>query len=682
VESLSTLPKVTDRVGRYRILSDLGRGSMAQVYLALDPNIDREVALKVFLPRYEVGPEQLTEMRRRFIQEAKAAGRVRHPGIVMIYDADTDVERDLSYIAMERIEGRSLWEILAEDGPMPELPAVEIVAKVAMALHAAHEEGLVHLDVKPGNILCSLDGSIKVTDFGIAQLSSVAPTQTDWISGSPFYMSPEQLAGAEVDLRSDVYSLGAVLYECLCGAVPFTSESLAGLRYMIEEIDPRPLQTFDSRIRGELACVAMKALSKAPSDRFQSTLDMAKALGSAMKVAPILIHPANRTGLVSAGPPTSVPPPPERHATPPFPASTEPIHTLSSQLGMASDSGREDGDSMSSSPPIPALTVESPGESSAALASVSATETGDVLTIGSLEVGSIESGSGSVLPNPQTAPNGDAARLKPAAILAVPATPGAPRRRRWRWVAGLSLLFTVLAVFAGLVYLRSELPDRVGTNVPAGSDAALPEKAVGPKVRVTATPPYVPTSEPYALDAYNLGDPPVAPIELEADYAAERAAQRRRQAAARQLLEDAVQARAAASEGDPSSGGSVLTSADLQPVEQIAAPVEMATLEIVFRNRLKGGSVTVAVDGETVWTETFSGAKNVLRRKVGKDVWVTVPVEAGERDIAVRVTGSNGKIDLSKSTQAAFGKDEVRRLRLVHIPPRGLKFSWKDGEGG
>ena len=650
---------------------------MAQVYLALDPNIDREVALKVFLPRHEVGAEQLKEMRRRFIQEAKAAGRVRHPGIVMIYDADTDAERDLSYIAMERIEGRSLWEMLAEDGPMPEVPAVEIVAKVALALHAAHEDGLVHLDVKPGNILCSLDGSIKVTDFGIAQLSSVPSTQSDWISGSPFYMSPEQLAGADVDLRSDVYSLGAVLYECLSGTVPFTSESLAGLKYMIEEIDPRPLQTFDSRIRGELACVAMKALSKSPSDRFQSTLDMAKALASAMKIAPLSVYSESRPGLVSAGDPP--------------PALLEPPYIPPLRSELSTESVPEAAPSAVAHTPVTGGSWSSLGDggsskrSSTSATDEAAVEKGvldtDAARVSELVVPPETDNDANPVPQTATSSLDDASPplLAPEPARRAPAAVKQRSRRRGRLIAASLVL--VLGTIAGVFALRPELRDVLASTASTQPAEPLSEVPAGAKVVVARTPSYAPVRSPYALDAYNLGDPPTAPAEMEATRAAQRAALRRRQATARQLVEDAVQARAADSAGGLSKVGSILTEDDIQPVEEIAAPVAMATLELVFRNRLKGGTVTVTVDGETVWAETFSGAKNVLRRTVGKDVWVTVPVAAGDREIAVRVTGSNGKVDLSKSTTAAFGEDETRRLRLVHIPPRALKFSWKDGEG-
>gem|GEM_PF-6210904 len=628
MDALQTLPSVADRIGRYEILSDLGRGSMAQVYLALDPNIEREIALKVFLPRHEVGAAQLAEMRRRFIAKAKAAGRVQHPGLVTIFDADTDSERDLSYIAMERVEGRSLWEILAEDGPMPELPAVEIVAKVASALHAAHEEGLVHLDVKPGNILCSLDGMIKVTDFGIAQLSA-ATSRTDWISGSPFYMSPEQLVGEEVDARSDVYSLGAVFYECLSGAVPFTSESLAGLRYQIEEIDPRPLQTFDARIRGELACVAMKALSKDPADRFQSAHEMSQALRSALTVAPLLVSP------------------PARFST--SPRATSPASAAEQS------------------------SVAEPILSAAPVAEVVVPERGPSPSIPPVPPAQVPQSS---QPNP---------------------TPRQESRSAgWRPLAGLLLLLLSAAVILlawGALSLRGDSGASPGvaeqavqqkvaqqtvaqqTNAPA----VIAGASTRPRVEWTRLERYEPVAvDPSRLEAYAVVEPPLAPAEREAAEEDRRDRAQRRLDEAQRLAAEAAQVRAER-EFAPAADASILSTAELTSApEPEAAPTPSGTLEVFFRNRLKGGSVSVWVDGESVATESFSGAKNVFRRTVGKDISMSIPVSSGDHEIRVRVSGANGKFDETRTTQVTISGGETRRLRLVHVPPGGLRLSWKD----
>ena len=182
---MDSLALVPDSIGRYEILSQLGRGSMGRVYLALDPHIDRKIALKVLEPLGEFSPGEENTLQDRFVLEARAAGKVSHPGVVTIFDAGTDRESGLSYIAMEWVEGSSLERLLRERGSLPVREALDIVHQVALAPDAAHRQGLVHRDVKPGNILLDNEGWAKVTDFGIAKLASLNMTLTGWIPGSP-----------------------------------------------------------------------------------------------------------------------------------------------------------------------------------------------------------------------------------------------------------------------------------------------------------------------------------------------------------------------------------------------------------------------------------------------------------------------------------------------------------------
>ena len=243
---MDSLAQVPDSIGRYEILSQLGRGSMGRVYLALDPHIDRKIALKVLEPFGDVPPGQEDTLQNRFILEARAAGRLSHPGVVTIFDAGTDPKSDLSYIAMEWVEGPSLERLIKEQGSLPVRDSLDIVHQVALALDAAHRQGLVHRDVKPGNILLDNEGQAKVTDFGIAKLARLNMTMTGWVPGTPFYMSPEQVRNEDVDGRSDLFSLGVVLYQCLTGQVPFEGDSLASITYKILEIDPRPTRLVGS----------------------------------------------------------------------------------------------------------------------------------------------------------------------------------------------------------------------------------------------------------------------------------------------------------------------------------------------------------------------------------------------------------------------------------------------------
>lgn len=268
------------RIGRYEILSELGHGSMGRVYLARDPNIDRQVALKVLAPARGVSAEDEAELRQRFVLEARAAGRVNHPGIVTVYDAETDAASGQAFIAMEWIDGESLETALAR-GPLPAEEVARLGAEVALALDAAHEAGLVHRDVKPANILLDSDGHAKVSDFGIAKFAALSNTSAGRLLGSPFYMAPEQVRNEEVDRRSDLFSLGSVLYQAATGQVPFGSDSLAGISYKILEIDPPPADSVAPAVGAELAAVLTKTLAKDPRERFQSGKALARALGRA-----------------------------------------------------------------------------------------------------------------------------------------------------------------------------------------------------------------------------------------------------------------------------------------------------------------------------------------------------------------------------------------------------------------
>jgi len=265
-----------ERIGRYEILQELGRGSMGRVYLARDPNIDRRVAIKVLAPLDAAHSEEEAELRRRFILEARAAGKVNHTGIVTVHDAERDPDSGRSFIVMEWVEGESLEQRLVT-GALSATEVARLGEELALALDAAHRAGLVHRDIKPANILLDQAGRAKISDFGIAKFASMSNTAAGRLVGSPFYMSPEQVRNEPVDGRSDLFSLGSVLYQAATGAVPFGSDSLAGITYKILEIDPPPTSVLE-HVPPELGAVIDKALSKDPKDRFQSGRELAQAL--------------------------------------------------------------------------------------------------------------------------------------------------------------------------------------------------------------------------------------------------------------------------------------------------------------------------------------------------------------------------------------------------------------------
>ena len=254
--------------GRYQVLRKLGAGGMANVYLAEDQELGRRVAIKILNERH-ANDEQFVE---RFRREAKNAAALSHPNIVSIYDRGE--AEGTYYIAMEYLEGRSLKELIVSRGPAPINVAVEYARQILSALRFAHLKGIVHRDIKPHNVLVAGDGRVKVTDFGIARAGASQMTEAGSIVGTAQYLSPEQARGASVDQRSDVYSLGIVLYELLTGAVPFNGDTPVEIAMKHLSQPPEPPSVKRPEIPRELDLVVMRALAKDPDDRYQSAEEM------------------------------------------------------------------------------------------------------------------------------------------------------------------------------------------------------------------------------------------------------------------------------------------------------------------------------------------------------------------------------------------------------------------------
>jgi serine/threonine-protein kinase len=268
-------------VGRYVLVEEIGRGSMGTVYRATDPLIERTVAIKtVQLAKLDDGS---LEPRMRFLREAKAAGRLSHPGIVAVYDVG-ELE-DAAFIVMEFVEGRSLKEVLESGKAVPLATAAEIVRQAAEALAAAHRSGVIHRDVKPGNVMLTRAGTVKITDFGIARIDQSQRTRTGVLVGSPGYMSPEQLSGKEVDGRSDVFSLGSVLYELVAGRGPFDADRPEDVLQLMTNIVSRPHRPpshFNPQVPAAIDAIVDRALAKRPAERFPGADAMAIELGAAL----------------------------------------------------------------------------------------------------------------------------------------------------------------------------------------------------------------------------------------------------------------------------------------------------------------------------------------------------------------------------------------------------------------
>lgn len=265
------------RLGRYEIIKELGRGGMGIVLMGRDPSLDRLVALKIIKIDEAGDAMSHKELLDRFYIEARAAGKINHPNIVTVYDVgEADGKK---FIAMEFVEGRNLAGIISEEGPLPVPRATRFIHQIADGLAYAHERGIVHRDIKPGNILVTADDKAKISDFGLARLqSSGSVTQTGHAVGSPSYMSPEQVQGMAVDGRSDMFSLGVLFYEMLTQRRPFEGESLTTVIFKIIKDTPPPPSQINKAVPLVIDEIIEKMTAKDPQSRYPSCADVARAV--------------------------------------------------------------------------------------------------------------------------------------------------------------------------------------------------------------------------------------------------------------------------------------------------------------------------------------------------------------------------------------------------------------------
>jgi serine/threonine-protein kinase len=263
-----------EKFGRYQVLKELGRGAMGIVYQAHDTELGRNVAIKMISL---TGSEHERDAHEaRFRQEARAAGSLAHPSIITIYDVGR--EADIAFIAMELVEGRELRDLIAAGGLTPS-QSIELAALVAEGLAFAHDHGVIHRDVKPGNIMVLADGRVKVMDFGIARLQQpTVKTQTGVLLGSPQYMSPEQVSGSEVDGRADIFSLGVVLYEMVTGVKPFDAVDLSQVLFWVVNMPAKPPGERRPGLPPVVDYIVARALKKRPEERYASAAEFAADL--------------------------------------------------------------------------------------------------------------------------------------------------------------------------------------------------------------------------------------------------------------------------------------------------------------------------------------------------------------------------------------------------------------------
>jgi serine/threonine protein kinase len=285
----------TKRFGRYEIVGELGRGAMGVVYKAKDPQIDRIVALKTVALRGQE-PEEEEEFRKRFLNEAQAAGRLHHPGIVAVFDVGENPENHDPYIVLECVSGEALNRMLAREKKLPLATALQLTEEIAQALDYAHAQGVVHRDIKPGNILVTQDGHAKIADFGIAKLNLAHFTLPGRVLGTPAYMAPEQLSGEGADGRSDLFSLGVILYAMVTGHSPFQGNSATTVCFKVANREPVPASALDLNLPPELDAVISRAMAKDPKERYARGSEFAEDI----RQLQVLSQPGSTTTSLAA----------------------------------------------------------------------------------------------------------------------------------------------------------------------------------------------------------------------------------------------------------------------------------------------------------------------------------------------------------------------------------------------
>jgi eukaryotic-like serine/threonine-protein kinase len=320
-------------LGRYKVISEIGQGAMGTVYKAVDPIIDRTVAIKTI--NLNLSRQELEEYEARFQQEIKAAGRLNHPNIVTIYDVGkTD---QVAYMAMEFLEGAELKDMIASGQIPPPDQVVDIITQVADGLWFAHQQDIVHRDVKPSNIMVMKGGIAKITDFGIARLpNSAVKTMTGLILGSPRYMSPEQVIGKTIDARSDIFSLGVVLYEALTGIAPFDGDNVNAIMYATVNTTPPPPSSHNRSVPPMLDLIVAKAMAKLLEDRYQTVKEFAEDMREVRRQMDSSRPAAALKATTAPAMSRSASAPAERHVD----TATMPLGADTGQKGRADDETR------------------------------------------------------------------------------------------------------------------------------------------------------------------------------------------------------------------------------------------------------------------------------------------------------------------------------------------------------
>ena len=648
------------RLGRYEIVRSLGKGAMGFVFLARDPLIGRLVALKTF--RVEPGADEaeVDYFRSRFIREAQSAGILsQHPGIVIIHDVVRG-EGGPTFIAMEYVEGTDLKAMLRAGRPLGFPFIVDLVRQIADALDYAHAHGVVHRDVKPANVIVTPEGRAKITDFGIARVEASNLTQEGQLLGTPNYMAPEQIQGAEVDHRADIFSLGVIVYELLTRQKPFQGENMTVVSHRIVYDDFTPPERYVEGLPPAVAVVLRRALAKDPAQRFNRASDLAADFAAALSGGG---DPALEQTQV-------VPAPPASESTADRSGQTSAAATEPSTPGPSSPPDTE------APPPEPPSATPAPGEGAPRWSPPDADATADSLATppSPAAVGPVIATPPGPTPVPAAgAPASAARRFRPtplrlAAVAAVTAVVG---------LAAGGLLYLVVAGPAakpapadpglqraaelnrllgeGLRELQAGDPSAAASRF-AAAEGLAPERPRIGELRQLAE------HQAEALElAGAAADAATARLAANPPPVAERPA-RRRPAGSARAAEDhedhaakLAAADAAGAAGDPAGG-------------EPAAPSGPASLTIEFVTDQPEGTLLIAANGQRIVNEPFSFFDRVgLFKKKPYRGKITVPsrrVEPGEVDFKIWVAVGGSAAHLTRLA-GNFLPGVERRLSIV-----------------
>lgn len=618
--------ELLERIGRYEILGELGAGAMSRVYLAHDPNLDRQIALKVVLKGWTLDTREQTELENRFLLEARAVGKLSHPGIVRVYDAASDEKTGLPYIAMEWVQGRSLRSHLEEKGRLSGARTMEILAKVARALDYAHSKGRVHRDIKPSNILIEKEGRPKVSDFGVAKIMTETHTTSGHVLGTPAYMSPEQVRDEPLDGRSDLFSLGAVLYQCLTGDLPFPGDSLVQVVYKILKVDPRPMQLPNTPATKQLVAIAERALQKDAASRYQTGEEFAQALTDIQT----LLQVESSDDLEAAAPEVLS----QSREILQFPTPAEALAGSRSSVAY-SQTLRLGAADPESSPPV-TRQVES----------VHAT-----------------------------------ARIEPHE-----AAEPLPAARRW--LSRLALSVLGLGLVAGLAWFGLQAMDQREAAASDPTNAVdVPDFATRFRAEKVATAESV-ERLPESPPSESPGPEPEGPQITAADRQTVSTAPTRQ--SPRPVEPDPVETETAEPADRPVTLFSQpLSEPPVKEAEPIATPraptpsassaPAVSVVELHYRHKNEKAHLSVLLDGDVVWSEPLKRPISPVAWAKGKDVMAIIPVPEGQHSLEVRVSVPAQEIETARSIRSHFTAGAQRVLKVtLNRKTSDLRLRWKE----